>query len=182
MQEQSLGKLNIIVAVYGLKTVTDQINNLITEGKPQTLSFTVNNNMISKDGWVGQKKSILVVFNYDGGDLRIAAAKEGDVLTINPDEFNSIKPGSDNLVNKNGLSVLAASYGPADVTDKVRELISANNTLSFTVNNTTFTDTWNGVPKTLVIILGSGDEVRAVAIFVERETCYIDLNEVIPAL
>lgn len=183
MNEQHLGKLNIIVAVYGLKTVTEEIKNLIIEGKPQTLSFTVNNKIIGEDGWIGQRKSIMVVYNYDGGNIHVAAAEEEDLLTIHPDQLSANKLIlSNNLVNKNSLSILAASYGPADVTDKVRELVSAYNTLSFTIDNTTFDDTWYGVAKTLVIILGSGDEVTAVEVFVEREACYIDLNDAIPAL
>ncbi len=78
--------------------------------------------------------------------------------------------------------MLAASYGPNDVTYKLRSHISQHNTLSFTVNNTLFGDTWYDVAKTLVIVLGSEKKVRAVEIFVERESCYIDLNDVIPAL
>jgi hypothetical protein len=183
MNEQNSGKLNIIVAVYGLKTVTDLVKDLIIKGNPQTLSFIVNNKTIGEDGWIGQRKSIMVVYNYDGGNLHVAAAKEGDVLIVNPDQLSANKPAlSDNLANKNGLSILAASYGPADVTDKVRELISTLNTLSFTVDNTTLDDTWYGVAKTLVIILGSGNEVTAVEVFVERETCYIDLNDTVPAI
>jgi len=34
----------------------------------------------------------------------------------------------------------------------------------------------------LVIILGSFNEIKAVEIFTERETCYLDLNDVIPVL
>ena len=183
MKEQNAGKLNIVVAVYGLKTVTDLVNDLIIDGRPQTLSFVVNNKIIGEDGWVGQRKSIMVVYNYDGGDLHVAAAKEGDVLIVNPNQLNTNKTEPlNNTANKNGLSVLAATYGPVDVTDKVRELISCYNTLSFTIDNIIFDDTWYGVAKTLVIILASGDEVTAVEVFVERETCYIDLNETIPAI
>ncbi|MEP6683060.1 MAG: hypothetical protein ABJA35_07365 [Parafilimonas sp.] len=101
MNEQHLGKLNIIVAVYGLKTITDQVANLVSDKQPQTLSFTVNNKIIGEDGWIGQRKSIMVVYNYDGGNIHVAAAEEGDVLTIHPDQLSANKPIlSNNLVNK----------------------------------------------------------------------------------
>src|SRR4051812_6322537 len=110
MQEQNAGKLNIIVAVYGLKTVTEQVSKLIIDGNPQTLHFTVNNQAIGEDGWRGQRKSITIVYNYDEGDLRVAAAREGDVITINPNkpkQFNHVLNNTSN--NEHGLSVLAAT-------------------------------------------------------------------------
>jgi hypothetical protein len=182
MQEENLGKLNIIVAVYGLKTVTDDITNLIIDGNPQTLHFMVNNQVIGKDGWRGQRKSITVVYNYDSGELRVAAAKEGDMLTITPDVPKQFPIPLNNSANDKRLSVLAATYGPDDVTYKIKNMISSYNTLSFTADNTIFGETWYGVAKTLVIVLGNNDEVKAVEIFTEREACYLDLNDVIPAL
>ena len=183
MQEQKPGELNIIVAVYGLKTVTEDIKSLITEGAPQVLHFMVNNQMIGKDGWRGQRKSITIVYNYDGGELRVAAAKEGEMLTITPDTPKQLKlPAANTSADNEKLSVLAATYGPDDVTYRVRNMVSSYNTLSFTVDNTIFGETWYGVAKTLVIILGNKEEVKAVEVFTERETCYLDLNDVIPAL
>jgi|SRR6478736_3495995 len=182
MQEQTLGKLNILVAVYGLKNVTENINYLIIDGNPQTLSFTVNNKVIGEDGWTGQRKSITIVYNYDGGDLQIAAAKEGDAININPDKLRIPKLSVPDHTDNGRLSVLAASYGPGDVTYRVKNLISSYNTLSFVVDNTLFGDSWHGVAKTLVIVLGTGDEIKGVEIFTEREPCYIDLNDVVPAI
>jgi hypothetical protein len=179
---QSFGKLNIIVAVYGLKTVTDNISNLIIEGQPQTLNFTINNGTIGEDGWRGQRKSLTIIYSYDGGDLQVIAAKEGDAIIIHPDKQRKPKLTVQSSADNDGLSILAASYGPDDVTYKVKQLISSSNILSFKVDNTIFGDTWFGVPKTLIVVLGSGTEVRTVEIFTEREPCYIDLNEVIPAL
>lgn len=183
MREQNSGKLNIAIAIYGLGTVTDNVANLIIDGDPQILNLMVNNQVIGKDGWRGQKKSITIVYNYDGGDLRVAAAKEGDVLTITPDMPKQLKPVSANTsTDDTKLSVLAATYGPDDVTYKVKNLISSNNTSSFVADNITFGDTWHGVSKTLVIVLGHGSKVKAAEVFTEKERCYINLNEIIPAL
>lgn len=183
MQTPGLGKLNIIVAVYGLKVVTDEVTHLIIDESPQTLNFKVTNYIIGQDGWRGQQKSLLVVYNYDGGDLHIATAKEGDVLTINPEKFKRSKPAFfEESDESDRLSILAASYGPDDVTNKLKTMISKYNTLSFTVNNTIFGDSWYGVAKTLVVILGHGHDVKGVEIFTEREACYLDLNDVVPAI
>ncbi len=183
MSEQKLGQLNIIAAVYGLQTVTEQIRNLITDGSPQTLSFIVNNKSIGEDGWVGQMKSITIVYDYDNGDLHVATAIEGDTISINPDKLGSQRPFiPEPFSGNNSLSVLAATYGPDDVTYKIKSFISSYNTLSFHVDNTTFGDPWYGIAKTLVIVLGKDHDVSAVEIFTERENCYIDLNEVIPTI
>ena len=181
MQNLGSGKLNIIVAVYGLKIVTDEISGFIIDGYPQTFSLTVNNYTIKEDGWRGQQKSLTVLYNYDGGELNVATAKEGDILNINPAHIRKQK-FPENHFNINGLSVLAATYGPDDVTYKVRNMISPYNTLSFRADNEIFGDSWYGVPKTLVVILGNDDEVRSVEIFTEREICYIDLNDAVPAI
>ena len=183
MIKQNFGRLNIVVAVYGLKTVTEHIKNLIVNGLPQTLNITVNNPTIGEDGWPGQRKSLMILYNYDDGNLQVAAAKEGDVITINPYTFKTTEPlYSDAVTRNHGLEVLAATYGAEDVTGKVRKMISAYNTLSFKVDNTVFKDPWYGVAKTLVVILGADNEVRSVEVFAERESCYIDLSDAIPAL
>jgi len=181
MQEQNTGKLNIIVAVYGLKTVTEHVRNLLNEEDSQTLSFIVSNRTIGEDGWYGQKKSITILYDYNGGDTQVATAKEGDAITITPGLRRQPKLiGKHVPADNQTLSVLAATYGADDVTYKIRNLISSHNTLSFTVNNTLFGDAWYGVAKTLVIVLGSGKEVSSVEIFIERETCYVNLNDAMP--
>jgi hypothetical protein len=183
MSQQQTSKLNIIVAVYGLQTVTEQIRKLVIDCSPQTLNFIVNNKNVEEDGWVGQKKSLTIVYDYDGGDIHVATAIEGEPITINPDKLNNQRPViAEPFSGSTSLSVLAASYGPDNVTYKIKSLISSYNTISFPVDNTVFGDSWYGVAKTLVIVLGNDHEVSAVEIFTERETCYLDLNEVIPTL
>jgi hypothetical protein len=159
MVEQNTGKLNIIVAVYGLKTVTEQVKGLLDEGDPKTLSFIVSNRVIGEDGWHGQRKSITIIYNYREGDLQVATAKEGDVITLSPKL--STAPNAiirENSTGNHRLSVLAATYGPHDITHKVKKMISFYNTLLFPVNNTVLGDAWHGVEKTLVIVLGLDDK------------------------
>ncbi|CAN5710459.1 hypothetical protein BH10BAC2_BH10BAC2_16670 [soil metagenome] len=179
MQAKTFGKLNIIVAVYGLKTITEQIKSLVIDGKIQTLNFKVNNEVIEEDGWRGQRKSITILYNYDGGDLQVEAAKEGDILVINPDKIKVQRSINEDVTKgKSKLTIMAASYGPHDVTDKIRDLIACNS-LSFTTDNAVLGDTWNGVAKTLVLVPGFGDQVKGVKVFAEREFCDINLNETV---
>lgn len=182
MIEQNFGKLNIVLAVYGLKRVTQNVKNLITDAEPQSLSFSVTNKVIGQDGWVGQKKSIMILYNYDDGDMHLAAAKEGGTITINPDTLTTSQPVYSNAItNNSGLTVLAAAYGPQDVTQQVRNLLSPYKAAYFRIDNTSFADSWYGVAKTLVVVLGTATEVWTVEVFTERESCYIDLNDKILA-
>jgi hypothetical protein len=181
MPGQNAAKLNIIVAVYGLKTVTEHIKRLLREGDQRTLSFIVSNRAIGEDGWHGQRKSITIVYNYGGGDLQIATAKEGDVITLSPHAEGALRSiVKESSANNGGSDVLIATYGPHDVTHKVKNMISSYNTLLFPVDNALLGDTWRGVEKTLVLVFGTNSEVRSVEVLRERETCFIDLNKLSP--
>ena len=174
MKQKQSGKLNIIVAVYGLEIVTEKIKALISKEKIETLDFNVTNEIIGIDGWRGQVKSITVLYNYDGGQLQVAAAKEKTVLKINPESISE----TNRQINKNeDVHVLAATYGPQNVTEIIDSLVTADNKLLFTVGNNLFGDTWAGVAKTLVVVLGYKDIVTDVKIFAERENCNIDIHE-----
>ena len=180
MQTQTTGKLNILAAVYGLKSVTNNIAALVTDDDLQKLSFTVNNKVIGEDGWKGQRKSLTILYNYDDGAALVATAKESEVLTIGSAEFAKSKALTKHIsFHKEKVTVLAATYGTDDITYKVKNLISSYNTISFKADNTVFGDGWYGVAKTLVVILGYDNNVSAIEVFTERENCYIDLNDVI---
>src|SRR5450432_4054944 len=116
MQETNFGRLNIVLAIYGLKDVTERIKHLVTNSQPETLSFIVTNEVIGDDGWKGQEKSLLILYNYDGGDMQISTSKERDTVSINPDIFKKIRLLNTADSTSDKLSVIAASYGPDDVT------------------------------------------------------------------
>jgi len=179
MQPHTKGKLHIKVAVYGLKIVTNNIIALIKDGTPETLNFLVTTSTVGKDGWVGQEKSITIVYSYDDGPILIAAAREGEILSIGEKEFMNLNSATQQIeIFENSLSVLGATYGPDDVTPQVKEMVSSRKTLSFYINNTVFNDSWIGVEKTFIIILGVGKYVALAEIFIEREQCRIDLKNV----
>lgn len=178
MQTFNSGKLNIIAAVYGLETVTTQVESLVTHGKVDTLELQVENDIIGLDGWRGQIKSLTVVYNYDNGPLRVAGAKEHEMLKINPDTLGSYNR-SEEIKPVRGRFVLAATYGPKDVTAKLRSLSNQNGTIFLTVSNAVFGDTWPGVAKTLVVVFGIGNEVTNIEVFAEREKISIYPAELI---
>lgn len=172
-----MATLKILSAVYGLKVVTEEVIKLINQATDlQTLSFLVNNQILGVDTWVGQKKSLTIVYQYDGGAIQVATAKEGDVIAIGEDQYNKSKllpVPSDTFAES--IIVYGASYGLADVTEKVRSMAEPGSTLSVTADNATFGDGWPGVPKTLVIVVGLAYEVQSINIYPERQSGTIDL-------
>ncbi len=177
MSNERSGKLNIVVAVYGLEAVTENIQALVKKGAIETLELPVNNNIIGVDGWPGQIKSLTVVYNYDGGPLHVAGAKESETLLINTDVFNESNGIELEQTNDHKVSVLAATYGPQNVTEKILTMVDENNELSFPVDNDTLGDTWFGIAKVLVLVLGYDDVVVDVKVYTERDYCSINLDE-----
>ena len=75
------------------------------------------------------------------------------------------------------LTILGAAYGPVDgpvdVTPKIWSLVK-DQKLQVTANNATFSDTWPGVGKSLVIVYSYSGHADQVAIASEGNT--IDLS------
>ena len=70
--------LTILGAVYGLKPVTGQAQSIVVGG-----SFSaVANNETWGDGWPGNKKTFVVVYNYPGGGATLDVVREGDTLSF----------------------------------------------------------------------------------------------------
>ena len=67
------------------------------------------------------------------------------------------------------MTILGAAYGLADVTSKVSELVR-NRSLTATANNSTFGDSWVGIPKSLVVTYQYGEELPTVSAVKENET------------
>ena len=67
--------------------------------------------------------------------------KEGDYFSKN-------RPGT--------LNILGAAYGPADVTNKGRSLVSGNH-LRVAARNSVFGDPWRTKKKTLVVVYQFGN-------------------------
>jgi len=83
-------------------------------------------------------KILSITYKIGDGPVKVVTAKEHESLTI-----------------KSSIEVYGATYGPADVTDKVRSLISSGNR-KILAANTTFGDSWVGTYKTLTVVYSDG--------------------------
>lgn len=145
--------LVILGAAYGLKTVTQNANKLLSpDGEFNQLA----SDEVWGDTWPGHPKTLVVVYEYNGLQM-LDVVKENDRM-----HFIASPP----------MTILDAAYGLADVTTKVRQLVK-NRSLKVTANNATFGDSWFNVPKSLVVVYQYGEEIPVVATAKENEVLEI---------
>lgn len=146
--------LQILGAAYGRADVTAAVSGAINRAAdPNTLDIGADNATFG-DRWPGVPKTLTVVFRFGSdGAPAVKVAREGTRLTIGADEFAaSRKEVSPEIASAGFLTVWGASYGSADVTDKVSAYLGSDQTLAFTAANGTFGDPWPGVRKTCVVV------------------------------
>ena len=159
-------ELTIYGAAYGPNDVTAKVRNL---RKDQRLSFTVNNETFG-DSWYGVRKSLVVVYTYSvsHGEVLTTIVEEGGQCVINPPSHQplSFKNRLDFSHHKHiqlassrqlcgtgqSLVIIGAAYGKGNVTQKAKELVSAEGEFNQLASNGVWGDTWYGVPKTLVVV------------------------------
>ena len=149
--------LRVHAATFGLANVTSQVNSLISSNQ---LNFTANTNTLSPPGAFNGKRCFYLVYQYDNGDVRTFIAEENSVVTINA----QTQPSFASQLRNDPLWIVAACWGKADVTTRVRSFIS-NNRLEINPTNTDLTDGWHGNCKTLTIVYqqsGQGVQIRIV--------------------
>jgi hypothetical protein len=116
----------------------------------------VANNATFGDSWPGIKKTLVVVFESEGKPT-LKAVVEDQRLSLQTDL---------------PLQILSATYGPADVTAKVKSRID-NQEIHLTADNGTFGDTWHGVKKSLTVTYQFGNEQPQTAIVAEGSALHI---------
>jgi len=143
------GQMKILGAVYGCKSVTDivapQVNN-------NYLNIQVNNQNLGGDNWPGVQKSLVLIYLDVHGTPVTKVFAEGEHAKVSGFQLN----------------VLGASYGKANVTDKVRSLVSESK-LNFKVDNATFGDSLPGRPKSFTLVYQYGYSKPDVVIVKEGE-------------
>ena len=145
--------LVILGAAYGKGNVTQKAKELVSaEGEFNQLA----SNGVWGDTWYGVPKTLVVVYEYDGLQM-LDVVKENERM-----HFIASPP----------MTILGAAYGLADVTSKVSELVR-NRSLTATANNSTFGDSWVGIPKSLVVTYQYGEELPTVSAVKENETMEI---------
>lgn len=157
----------ILGAAYGLCSVTDKVQTLVTN---RALSVTANNATFG-DMWYGIEKSLVVVYQYGDEIPCVAIAKENSSIDITYKSAELYAGSADS----NHLTIIGAAYGLGNVTSKCQSLVTAND-LDITANNATFGDTWEGVKKSLVIVYQYGTNQPLMTITAENDKQVITKN------
>ena len=124
--------------MYGLADVTTTARSFVHDGEFDATA----NNATWGDSWPGNKKTLVVVYDYVGAVSMLNVMKENEKM---------------HFIASPSLSIHGATYGPAPVTKKVVSLVR-NRTLNVVANNDTFGDTWHGHTKSLTITYQYGQE------------------------
>ena len=140
--------ITILGATYGLADVTNHVADLV---KGQD-SITIRaQNQVFGDSWFGTVKTLTVVYRIRNGPIKVVTCKENESITI-----------------QSSFQILGATYGPADVTEKVQSLVSGDN-LSVQASNSVFGDPWVGNRKHLTVVYADGSEKPKVAFAKEND-------------
>jgi hypothetical protein len=140
--------LQILSGFFGLLDVL-----LVLQSKVSRRALNVQaSDSVFGDGWPGVAKTLDVVYQYGDRTPQLATVKEGENLSI---DYDSIVARYAPPVDPAVLNVVAAAFGPADVTAKVRSLIS-DQQLNFTANDSTFSDPWPGFRKSFAMTYSWG--------------------------
>lgn len=172
-------ELIIFGAAYGRADVTGKVRSL-REG--QKLSVKASNDVFG-DSWVGQRKSLVVVYKYGYGTsskVQQQSISEGETLVISPPSKAAIPKDRLSLALKSGmtmsrqqqslkLNILGAAYGLANVTAEAQSLVTVNEEFNQQASNAVWGDGWYGVAKTLVIVYGYSEYIFMVDIAGEGE-------------
>lgn len=140
--------LHILSAFYGLKDVTDIVRASVSRRR---LSVSASSSVFG-DGWPAMRKTLHVVYQYGDRKPQMAATTENQTLHV---DYAPAVPASQASLDPRALNIIAAAYGPVDVTAKVAALVE-NGALSFTADSLTFGDTWPAAVKSFSMVYSWG--------------------------
>ena len=165
-------ELNILGAAFGKADVTDQVRSAVNN---DSLSISASNSVFS-DSWYGNKKSLVVVYQYDDYKPTVAVVQENADITITQDSATLQTWNPD---YSDDFGILGAVYGLADVTQTVQSLVGEG-VADISASNTAFNDTWPGTEKSLVVVYLNSSGSSAVNITIEGES--LDTSIFLPEL
>jgi len=139
---------HILSAFYGLKDVTDIVRASVSR---RSLCVAASSSVFG-DGWPGMRKTLHVVYQYADCTPQMAAATENQTLQI---DYSAAVRGAHAPRDPRALNVIAAAYGPLDVTAKVAALVNDQG-LSFSADSLTFGDTWPAAVKSFSMVYSWG--------------------------
>ena len=131
--------LDILGAAYGTSDVTKLARDYLTNGE---FDKYAKNGVWEGDNWTGHKKTLVVVYEYDGAQM-LSVVKEDERMY-----FVASPP----------LIILSAAYGLFDVTKTVRSHVK-NRSLTMEASNDIFGNGWPKVSKSFTVFYQYGEEV-----------------------
>jgi len=140
--------LHILSAFYGLKDVTDIVRASVSR---RSLCIAASSSVFG-DGWPGMRKTLHVAYQYADCKPQMAVATENQTLHI---DYDATAPSPQAPRDARALNVIAAAYGPLDVTAKVAALVTDQG-LSFTVGSLALGDTWPVAVKSFSMVYSWG--------------------------
>jgi hypothetical protein len=161
--------LTILGAAYGLKCVTEKVKALV---KNRSLKAIADNDTF-EDGWPGILKTLVVVYQYGEEHPSITVVKENHKCKFLHSKGNDFYGST----NSSTLTILGASYGPSDVTEKVQSLVKDGSILEVEASNAVFGDPWFGHVKSLVIVYRYGSKAPRMQIAAEQSSISVAFHE-----
>ena len=156
--------LTILGAAYGKSDVTSKVRAAVRAG---SLTIPVSNDVFG-DSFVGNKKSLVIVYRFGNDEPMVIIGQEGQVVTLVQTSADPRYPSPDNLPSQQDFGILGAAYGLADVTEKVQTLFGKGAKDVF-ADNSVFGDSWPNNKKTLVVVYASPSGNPVVKIAVEGQ-------------
>jgi hypothetical protein len=149
--------LRILVATWGMSEATAAVRAAVSR---RTLTISASSDQLGDGSWPAAVfKSLDVVYQYGDEQPQLAIATEGQTLSVDYQPQGPYVPNPD----PRALNVIRAAYGRAEVTDKVKGLVS-NNRLQFGVSSGLFGDNWPDTQKAFMCAYSWGpDYTRPVA-------------------
>jgi len=163
-------KLQVLEATYGLKDVTEILNQLVQKQGGMGLDLHVNYKFFN-DQDIGSKRSLMVFYQYEDSAPQASMECDDQLLSIRYADPTKYSPMSEYTK----LEVMGAVYGLEDVTKKVQGKVT-DNQLILSPHNQVFGDSWYGVQKTLVIVYRCGQ--GAPGLVIQKEVYDVNLNSV----
>jgi hypothetical protein len=152
--------LTILGAVWGPHNVTPTVAGLV---KNDSLAISWKDLQLP-DPWAGVKKTLVVVYQYDGHVPRMKLTDDDGSVSITPADGGPVSPPGYTRPS-DSITVLGAVYGKLDVSAAVTAKIAGGQIFDAKADNATWSDGWPGFKKTFVLVYATGPQrVRTVVV------------------
>lgn len=169
MQFVASPPLKIIGAAHCLNNVKEKVKALT---KNRSFKLYADNATFG-DGWPGVIKTLMIVYQYGEEQPLLAIAKESNLLefvyTQGKEYYGSTNP--------NILTILGASYGPKNVTEKATNLVKDGSTLKVEASDDVFGDPWVGNKKRLAIVYRYGRNAPQIQVVQQNSSISVSVSE-----